>query len=249
MFFTKVTMRYILITSFFFCFAASCLAQNTIFERDVASKRNRAQTGENTKMHTGVILSYGRILPVAEADSGKVDLRSSILSYGFYGKRRINNTFSFGWIIEYSRMSYSIAQDTLENKFTPGIEHESDRFNWNLIGGGGFFRTNFGKRGNVLGKHLDIGGNVMYGFAVKRVISRKDDPSVAMGSEQQQNVYKRLKFINRFQYDAFARIGLGNFGVIGRYRLSDLWKSHESVNNNESFPELSRFTVGIDLRL
>ncbi|MGB0424021.1 MAG: hypothetical protein ACPGED_06860 [Flavobacteriales bacterium] len=243
-------MKYTLLTSFLFLFlSTSLLAQSTLFERDVDQARRQKQTGKNTEKHTGVVLSYGRIMPIAEADSGKVDLRSSMLSYGFYGKRKINNTFSYGWVVEYSRMSYSIEQDTLENKFTPGVEHEKDRFNWNLFGGGAFFRTNFGKRGNVHGKHLDIGANVMYGFAVKRIISRKDDPSMALGSEQQDYVYKRLKFINRLQYDAFARIGLGDFGVFGRYRLSDLWKSHESVNNNQPFPELSRLTIGIDLRI
>lgn len=241
-------MRYIILSALLL-WGIGGFAQTEIYGRNAKAAREQVEEGPNTKFHGGAVLGAGMLFSIDEADSAQTTTGSWHLIYGIYGKHKLNRHLSAGWEIAYHRNVFSIKQDSSANVFSPGFEFDSDKFRWNHIGLGGFLRFNVGKRGNVLGKHLDLGGRIKYGVAVNRKLITKDGASPAnLGSGQQEQIFKKLDFINNWQYEGFVRVGIQTFGIFVNYRASDLWRSSENVNAGNAFPELSRWTIGWDLR-
>ena len=241
-------MRFIIL-SFLMLYSIGGIAQSEIYGRSVEKARNQPEKGPNTMFHGGAVLGAGMLFSINESDSAKTTAGSWHLIYGIYGKHKLNRFLSAGWEIAYHRNVFSINQDSLRNVFSPGLEFDSDKFRWNNIGLGGFLRINVDKRGNILGKHIDLGGRIKYGVSVNRKRITKDDASVvSLGSGKQEEIFKRLDYIQNWQYEGFVRVGIETFGVYLNYRVSDLWKRSDNVNKGNVFPELSRWTVGWDIR-
>ena len=86
-----------------------------------------------------------------------------------------------------------------------------------------------------------------YGAWVNKFIEREDPASQSMGSGSQEYRFKQLNYVSRFQNNLSCRIGMNKFALFARYRMSDLWKASNDVNNGRTFDELSRLIIGLDL--
>ena len=221
-------------------------AQSTVFESD-QSRLNLKQKGPNTNYFQEGYLAYGLIPSLGETDSAQTVFGSFMFAYGTRGTVKFNRLLSGVWGLEYNRKSYRIKQDSLMNLFSLGQEHKQERFTWNNFRLSAGMRFQLGKTGNARGNFLMLMADLEYGAWVNKFIERKDPASQLMGSGSQEYRFKQLNYVSRFQSNLSCRIGMNKFALFARYRMSDLWKASEDVNNGRAFDEFSRLIIGLDL--
>ena len=109
------------------------------------------------------------------------------------------------------------------------------------IGGSLSLQVNFKpKRGNQLGTYLTVGG---YG---KWLMFKRFGAKYRTSNSNYTNTARlslgKLKYLNNFDYGPEVKFGKTNFALFAKYRMSDYFKSKESIWN---FNELPRLTIGI----
>ena len=104
------------------------------------------------------------------------------------------------------------------------------------------FQINFKpKRGNQLGKYLDLGVYGSYNFS-RRFMYQLE---IADISKNAKITMKKLSYLNPFEYGFTLRLGNVKNCIFSRYRLADIF------NDNNSFTslELPRLTIGLEILL
>ena len=101
------------------------------------------------------------------------------------------------------------------------------------------FQFNFKpKRGNQLGKYLDLGVYGSYNYS-RRFMYRLDIVDVAKNAKV---TMKKLAYMNPIEYGFSIRLGNGRSCIYSRYRLSDIFNE----NTNFVSLELPRLTMGLE---
>ena len=101
------------------------------------------------------------------------------------------------------------------------------------------FQFNFKpKRGNQLGKYLDLGVYGSYNYS-RRFMYRLDIVDVAKNAKV---TMKKLAYMNPIEYGFSIRLGNGRSCIYSRYRLSDIFNE----NTNFISLELPRLTIGLE---
>jgi len=104
------------------------------------------------------------------------------------------------------------------------------------------FQINFKpKRGNQLGKYLDLGVYGSYNFS-RRFMYQLE---IADISKNAKITMKKLSYINPFEYGFTLRLGNVKSCIFSRYRLADIFND----NNNFTSLELPRLTIGLEILL
>jgi hypothetical protein len=119
------------------------------------------------------------------------------------------------------------------------IQHNSQTLNFNKIGLGGYIRFNFDKRGNHLGKYLDLGAMADATFSATNYTKDfKDGYTI--------KTYSRgMKPYETINYNLIARLGFNKLVVSASYRMLNVYKKDHYKNGTE-LPPLS---VGLELAL
>ncbi|MEY4110156.1 MAG: hypothetical protein RLZZ46_510 [Bacteroidota bacterium] len=164
------------------------------------------------------------------------------LGIGHRVKYKLNRTFSWGWGLAFHFNHHRLkGVEVLANYPVSGSRKE--KFLQRQFAGELFFRTNFGKRGNVIGKFLDIGVSGGYNtWNTFRIVMDEKDLQGNKVAETTINLRKTNKAIP-YSYGLIARIGINKFVISGEWRLSELFKSEAAL------PELSPMKIGIQLGL
>ncbi len=230
-------MKSLITAAGFFLLLLSAPAQNVILEKDPAIDSLVPSRGPNRKNYVHPYMSFG-----FTTDPGEAGARSRQGTYGHYQfgvryKRRLSQTFAVGYEFAYDVNDLSQKQEA--GKVAPDtFQYKRER----LIFYNGLFspylRINFGRRGNQLGKYLDIAAYGTYTFA-HVLFQRSDLPDGRVVRSRTTG----LTYFQRWNYGATVRIGINKFILYGHYRLSDLFYS------NWNFPEPSRLQVGIQFVL
>ena len=208
-------------------------AQDVILEKDPAIDSLIPKRGPNRKHFVHPYMSFG-----FTADPGEAGARSRQGTFGHYQfgvryKRRLSQTFALGYEFAYDVNDLSQRQEA--GKLAPDtVQYTRER----LIFYNGLFspylRINFGKRGNQLGKYIDLAAYGTYTFA--HVLFQKSDlPDGRVVRSRTSG----LTYFQRFNYGATVRIGINKLVIYGQYRLSNLFYA------NWNFPEPARLQVGI----
>lgn len=208
-------------------------AQDVILEKDPAIDSLIPKQGPNRKHFVHPYMSFG-----FTADPGEAGARSRQGTFGHYQfgvryKRRLSQTFAVGYEFAYDVNDLSQRQEA--GKLAPDtVQYTRER----LIFYNGLFspylRINFGKRGNQLGKYIDLAAYGTYTFA--HVLFQKSDlPDGRVVRSRTSG----LTYFQRFNYGATVRIGINKLVIYGQYRLSNLFYA------NWNFPEPARLQVGI----
>ncbi len=187
----------------------------------------------------------------AQQSEGKgADIRygfSHSFSVGNRYKRKIAKFLALGVDVSYLYMVYDIKQNT-EKLIPDNIEHKTEKFRLNTLYGDVFFRFNFGRRGNIVGKFLDLGVYGDWGFSNKHLtIDKVDFGNLPNGYKEVKMVHRNLSYFNDLNYGLVSRIGFNRYVVFATYRVSDFFS--KEFKNTIADVELPRLTVGFQIGL
>jgi len=211
-------------------------AQRYILRMDEAVDSSESNVGKNARHYNHSFIGYGFIFGPADQGAASMPFSTRAFVYGSRYKRKLSNIFAFGFDFFYKFQAYRMVQDSL--KTVPNAllnDVERMLFHSGVISP--YFRINFNKkRGNKLGKYLDLGA---YGeFIVAHVLFQKNTLSNGVTTRSRSTNYK---YFNRINYGANFRIGGDRLALFGSYRLSDIF--YPSLD----MPEFSRITLGLQL--
>jgi len=230
-------MKSLITAAGFFLLLLSAPAQNVILEKDPAIDSLVPSRGPNRKNYVHPYMSFGFTTDPGEAGARSRQGTFGHFQFGVRYKRRLSQTFAVGYEFAYDVNDLSQKQEA--GKVAPDtFQYKRER----LIFYNGLFspylRINFGRRGNQLGKYVDLAAYGAYTFA--HVLFQKSDlPDGRVVRSRTTG----LSYFQRWNYGATVRIGINKFVLYGHYRLSDLFYS------NWNFPEPSRLQVGIQFVL
>lgn len=246
-----LTIRTIIISMLFFCFSIGNgrgWAQTILLEQDVNADTLSPTAGPNMKNYTHSYFRYGFVL--GKSDSAGTEIKpgySNEFTFGVRYKRRVSNFYSLGFDVFYNNINYHLKQDS--SKIFPNpVLHKKEKLAYNNFGAEIYNRINFGKRGNIIGNFIDLGGYGEWGFTIKHFY--RDELAVAQtGASVRDVTNKRLLYTNNLNYGAAARFGIGRYVIYGKYRLSDIFKEDYLAQTGLNYAELPRIIVGIEIGL
>lgn len=220
-------------------------SQKILLDKDINQAYKKVQ-GPNTKFFGQLFTGTGLIIAGAEGNDVQINIwRSMYYSFGYRQKYKIFSLYSIGFETEYFARQFNIRQT--DNKVVPNSEiHDKEKLKIHSAGFSVYNRINFGKRGNVIGKFIDIGGFLNYNFSTvhftKDKISGSDDPSENNVNARVRIVkYSQLDYFQPFEYGVYGRAGINWFAVKAGYRFTDLFREKYTWN------ELPRFYAGIEV--
>lgn len=209
-----------------------CRSQVVIIEEDVKEQRRIPDRGVNRKHFRHPFLGY-HFFGVEQPGAELLFLRSGRFETGQRYKRKLSETFSFGYDWSVKRDAFFLKQE--EGKLVPGPEmHDKEKLVFSSLGAGLYQRINVGKRGNHMGSFMDIGVYGDWHFFVRHVTHDRQ------GSQLTKIKRSGLSFHEPFAYGALARFGHGRVVLKLSYRLSDTFKASAQL------PELPRLSAGIE---
>lgn len=100
-------------------------------------------------------------------------------------------------------------------------------------------RLNVGRRGNYVGRYLDLLGGVARNVATAH--RTEDDPPPGIGSVE--TTEHGLPYLRPWTVGAGARLGIDRYALTGRYRLSSAFLPQYG------YAELPRWLLGVEIGL
>jgi len=170
---------------------------------------------------------------------------SSAFDFGMRYKYKISGFYSIGGDFDFlSFANYYLQQNSLSEQINDSVgNYKSERLIFTGFGLEFFNRFNYGRRGNSIGKFIDIGLYGNYSYYVSHYISDDIDDKPYGVIELTQ---RKLKYTERLSYGISGRIGFNRWVVDVRYRLSDRFKEYTGW---DKLPELPRFQIGLEIGL
>lgn len=215
-------------------------AQKVLLSEEPAADTVQLAWGQNRKHYAHVFMGFYFPTPPETKGGGIVYGLSNEFDLGLRYKYKLSKFCALGTELYYQKSVFNIRQNS--KKLLPNsILHEKERYILNSAGLSVFQRINFGRRGNILGKYIDLGVQGLLHIASRyHVRDKVNGPSKLVDS-----YYKNPNYIQNFQYGIFLRAGWNNFALEANYRLSDMF----SKINNSSLPETPSLSVGLDIAL
>ncbi len=204
--------------------------------------------GPNYKHFHQLYLNLGFFIPGGDEMEIETELWESLsFSVGWRYKRKFANWLAVGTGLSFTNACLSIKQNS--NKQVPNnILHAKEKLKLNNINLELFTRLNLGKRGNVIGKFIDLGGYIEYAFLIKHYYSdnfNKNSPPYYSGVKEVDQ--KNLGYVKKFNYGLKARMGANRWVIIASYRLSNLLTDdYKNITGEYFFP---RMAVGVEIGL
>ncbi|QDA62132.1 hypothetical protein [Hymenobacter jejuensis] len=215
-------------------------AQRVLLRADVAEDTIRSSFGPNRTYYNHFYLGYAAVVGAPAGAGAALEYgKSGELFLGLRNKFRLSQAASVGLDLRYARLSYHLKQNS--QKVLPDAQtHYREYVALPQLQSEAFVRLNYGRRGNAIGRYLDLTG---WGGWVASSVHHYEDRGGAAGAKRTVASERGLNYVRRWTYGVGARLGSGRYALVGRYRLSDTFTRAA----NSAYPELPRWTVGIEL--
>jgi len=203
--------------------------------------------GPNFRHFNHLSIGYAFFVPSDDVDEVQTKPgTSTIFSLGWRYKLKITNWLAIGAGINYTNEIFNIKQ--IEGKVVPDtILHSKEKLRSNNFGPDGFIRINFGKRGNIIGRFIDLGAYCNWPVSIEHMYEDDLDQTTPNGARLGRVILSKLNYVERFQYGLKARIGINRFVLTGTYRLNEfLTQEYKNEVGNYFFPKLA---LGIEIGL
>lgn len=233
-------MRNILLFILFILFSVHTNAQNVIIKQDVGMDFKHDDYGPNKKYFKSTFTGFGFLFGSPDSIGSEINWYKSLYyETGRRSKKQLSPFYAIGREASLNVKSYSIKQHD-QKTFGGFQKHKSERLlliNANICL---YNRFNFKpKRGNSLGKYLDIAAYGEYTLMGRHIITDKIDP--LSGYKNGKYWLRGLKYLNKLNYGVQARIGFSALTFVCSYRLSEIFKKTIQTD----YVEIPRFTGGI----
>ncbi len=215
------------IAIFILLISCTCSGQEILLRQKTEHTLNDSDFGPNKKKYLHNIFGIGFNLSL---HGDKVSLiyggSSFSLSYGIRRKRKLSNTIALGYDLryEFNQFRFKNHEGSLFTQVYAMPAPDSlvtDKLSYSAVQLAPYFRINFGKRGDHLGKYLDF---AVYGelMVSSRHIIKYDHPNDNMVRKSTHRS-RRLAFTNKLFYGLEARYGNSYYNLYFRYRLEDFF--------------------------
>lgn len=225
----------------FFCIAAS--SQEIVFQYNVDTSFTQKQYGQNLKHYFHAYIGGGSIVGEHYSDTIQINYGKSYLaSFGLRYKYKISSFYSIGYSSELKYSAYNIKQNQSKS-FIDKIGHLNEKIRLFTFCIEFYNRINFGKRGNIIGKYIDLGIYADVSFASAHIIT---DEKTGINSGKKSDIEiktKSLKYINPSNYGFIARLGYNKISFFTIYRVSQLFTP------SSGFSDLPKITAGMQLAI
>ena len=207
--------------------------QEVIMDKQVSKEMFITKEGPNTNRFSHVYFSFGSFIKTS-ANQADIKFPASLqFSLGLRTKYKIAEWYALGYELEYrlSNFRYAKIHDNLP-------AHDKDNILTHSLALSLFQRINFDKRGNYIGKFMDLGIYGEFPFIKSNILVDNKD---TLSSGQQKLILTHLNFMNSFNYGVSARVGYNRIVLFALYRLSDIFKS------GSNRMDLPRLNVGLQI--
>ncbi|NPA44027.1 MAG: hypothetical protein GXO49_00680 [Chlorobi bacterium] len=209
--------------------------------------KNDDNFGLNKKHFVHSFLNFGFMTPPKDGDGADINYgKSNSFSYGIKYRYKISETVYFGLSLYYNHQSWNIKQD--EGKLIPvSTLYDSEKIILNNLGNDVFIRIKVKKKEYGFGNYIDIAPYGEWAFRTFREAKTESANNTVLGEDY--NVLKNVNpnYIETLQYGIKLKFCMGRFGIVGKYRLSDLFS--EDFKQQVSSTEFPRLNIGVELGL
>jgi hypothetical protein len=219
-------------------FATEGFAQTVLLQEKVKDYTALGNKGPNLKRFNYFNFGFGLIVPTNNNQANIMVPSSLFMNLGFRHKTKINNYLAIGTDFNFNYSKYALQQDS--KKTVPdSVQHNKQHLDFYKFSLGGYIRINFDKRGDNLGKYLDLGAMVDATFAATNHTKDKVDGYNIVVKN------KGMKPYEPFNYSLYTRIGFDRLALTASYRMLSMYKKNYFVDGNE-LPPLS---VGLEVAI
>jgi len=207
-------------------------AQTEILHVDVDTNTTESQFGPNRRhfIHTFMSLGLHTQIPA----NGNYNFpRSSYLSFGALYKLKLSNYFSTGITLSFENSSIQLAKDRPVT-FPDSLRHSKETLDQFALSGSYYLRINMEKRGNSIGKYLDLG---VGGLLQTGANYQYEDPLI--GKEIKEVKIRHYPMLRASNWYLYTAIGINNFALMARYRMQSFFIDRSGL------PEAPPIMIGI----
>lgn len=194
--------------------------------------------GANRANYDAMIYGFGvQFGPTDSSGSNINPEKSFYFTYGGRHKYKITTFYNFGIDYFFEYRNFGIKQSP-SKVFASTQEHKKERYSQFTFNIGLFNRFNLSKRGNHLGKYIDLFFNGIYS-PINRYYTF--DKATGGGSKYIKQVYSKLEFARKIFAQVGLRYGISYFQFQAFYRPFNMFKKTTEF----PYPELPRFGIGL----
>ena len=161
-------MKFLIVFGLIFFLSFNLGAQEILLQQDVNKDTVVSKFGPNKTHHVILYTGIGFFVSPSSKGSQINSYSSSDYRIGARYKLKLCSWEAIGFDAYYNTNNFNLKQSnqkTIPNKTL----HDKEKLVTNNVAVDFFNRINFGKRGNILGKYLDLGFYFSYYFASKHV--------------------------------------------------------------------------------
>ncbi len=215
-------------------------AQQVLVHANVADDTIKTTFGPNRRYFGHLYLAYGLVAGPAGAGAGlRHGLPSAELRGGGRLKFRLTQALALNLDLGYDYLRYDLAQNG--QKTVPSFAlHRRETLGLHQLYSEVSLRLNAGRRGNAVGRYLDLLASGSWAAATRH--TTRDDPGPGIGSVE--TTEHGLPYLRRWAGGVGARLGLDRYALTARYRLSPAFGAAY-----RAWPELPRWVLGVEVGL
>ena len=209
-------------------------AQQVLLQTNVASDTLTPHTGPNRPWFGHLYAGYG-FAAGGSALGVKYGFGSTETTLGGRLKRRLNGNLALCADLRYNFLRYQLNPDQPHDQPFLSNPEANQHLSYHQIQSEVSARLNLGRRGNVVGRYLDL---LAYGGYAFSASTAAELPAPGGGNREQ--VDYAPPYLARWLGGVGLRLGSNSLALVGRYRLSNALRS-------TGLPEPPRATVGIEI--
>ncbi|MCB2410114.1 PorT family protein [Hymenobacter lucidus] len=231
--------RFLLVALLLLLGTRQAAAQRILLQENLAQDTAQSHFGPNRAYYNHFYVGYGLVAGTSAGPGAELRYGSSgEIVVGLRNKLRVSQTLSFGLDLRYARVAYYLAQEP--GKVVPDATlHSREYLAVPQAQAELFGQLNFGRRGNVIGRYLDLGGWGGWVLSTAHHYEDEQYPNAKRLSVTEHG----LDYMRRWSYGVGARVGSSRYAVTGRYRFSDVFTGPYAAR----YPELPRWLIGVEL--
>ncbi len=200
--------------------------------------------GKNRTNYMHFYLGLGSVVSQPEGRAFEITPGlSNQVKFGLRYKLRFCNFYAWGLDLSVSGNRNLIKQNS-KNFFPDTLVHKKEVFNYQTLGLEYYNRFNFGKRGNQVGKFLDLGAWANWLYSPQHIFWDEHTTPVN-GASKSKTMLSDLNYTTDFHWGLSARLGINRWVIYGTYRMSDIFNS--KFHTSTISVEPSRLIVGVEI--